>query len=184
MNIDLQTAAAALRTTFALFLCLCLLRYLLLPLLVDDFRARVFDLRRELFLYMAAGRIEPNHPAYVCLRSTMNGLIRDAERVTVFRSIMHAVVCKDQTREYSARLDRLLESIDDPAVRRVLVDIRLGVNHAIAIRWLKISPLLWVLIPIFLAWSKIFPEHPDSAATIRQRLTTSAEAAAEGCVLA
>lgn len=50
---------------------------------VDAFRERLFRLREDLFLFAANGGIPFEHPAYRILRSTINGMIRYAERISL-----------------------------------------------------------------------------------------------------
>jgi hypothetical protein len=61
-------------------------------LTVDWFRQRMFALRDELFDLAAAGEIEFTHPAYTSLRTTMNGFIRFAHRMSLLNVILSAGV--------------------------------------------------------------------------------------------
>jgi hypothetical protein len=50
---------------------------------MDEFRQNVFRLRDELFDYAVAGNIALDHPAYMMLRSLMNGYIRFSHRLSL-----------------------------------------------------------------------------------------------------
>lgn len=50
---------------------------------IDLFRERMFALRDELFRMAANGDLSFDHPAYGLMRSTLNGLIRYADAVTL-----------------------------------------------------------------------------------------------------
>lgn len=69
------------------YLALTLLLFVLLILRrmyrEDRFRQNMFALRDELFDYAMSGAISFDHPAYTILRTSMNGMIRFAHRVTV-----------------------------------------------------------------------------------------------------
>ncbi len=49
---------------------------------IDVFRQDMFILRDEMFLYAANGYIPFDHPAYVVLRTAMNGFIRFGHKIT------------------------------------------------------------------------------------------------------
>lgn len=55
---------------------------------VDVFRETMFELRSELFDYAFAGNIRFNDPAYVLLRTLMNGFIRYGHHITVYRTVL------------------------------------------------------------------------------------------------
>lgn len=61
---------------------------------VDAFRERLFRLREDLFLFAANGGIPFEHPAYRMLRSTINGMIRYAERISLAWLLSLAVAFK------------------------------------------------------------------------------------------
>lgn len=57
------------------------------PLLVDEFRQRLFRQRDELFLFAADGGVAFDAAAYRALRDRINALIRFAQRVSLIRFI-------------------------------------------------------------------------------------------------
>ncbi len=83
----LETIAAAMLCSFVFFRLLPIYR-------VDVFRQSMFALRDELFDYALAGKISFNDPAYVLLRTLMNGFIRYGHQLTSFRVLMSNVLRK------------------------------------------------------------------------------------------
>lgn len=55
---------------------------------IDRFRQRMFELRDALFLDAANGLIDFDHPAYGELRTTMNGFIRFAHRLSIWHALI------------------------------------------------------------------------------------------------
>ena len=76
-----QTGFQALVSIFSIAGLLILYR-LSKALRVDRFRQDIFNLRDEMFMYAATGGISFDHPAYVTLRTTMNGYIRFGHQIT------------------------------------------------------------------------------------------------------
>ncbi len=62
---------------------------------IDKFRQNVFSVRDKLFDYAAAGNISFSHPAYVSLRSMLNGYIRFSHRISLFGLIIHSKTLVD-----------------------------------------------------------------------------------------
>ncbi len=77
----LETIVAVSISSFVFFKLLPMYR-------VDLFRQSMFALRDELFDYARSGKIQFNDPAYVLLRALMNGFIRYAHHLTVYRTLM------------------------------------------------------------------------------------------------
>jgi len=74
----LQTAAVAVVAATVGFKILPMFR-------LDCYRQKMFAVRDELFDYAADGHISFDDPAYVLLRSQMNGMIRYGHQLTLFR---------------------------------------------------------------------------------------------------
>lgn len=75
--------ATATHNYSALFLLLLVFLILRRMYREDRFRQNMFALRDELFDYALSGKISFDHPAYTILRTSMNGMIRFAHRVTL-----------------------------------------------------------------------------------------------------
>jgi hypothetical protein len=90
-----ETLAAHAHTAHSLFSLLGL--WLILVWLYADFRLNHFrqsmiGLRDRLFVDAAGGMIDFDHPAYTLLRTTMNGFIRFAHRLSLFQMVTLAVL--------------------------------------------------------------------------------------------
>ena len=59
---------------------------------VDSLRQKLFALRDEMFDFAFAGNISFNDPAYKLLRDQMNGLIRYAHQLTLFRLLISVCI--------------------------------------------------------------------------------------------
>ncbi len=121
---------------------------------LDSFRQQMFSIRDDLFDFAADGHIAFNDPAYVLLRKQMNGFIRYAHHLTVFRILMTAAIQKLSGRpapnEWSPDWERARAAIKSEYVRERLDEIhRRAVNLAVK-RLLIGSPVLWSITSIFL----------------------------------
>jgi hypothetical protein len=101
-------------------------RYVLVSTIIEEFRQTVFQLRRELFLMIAAGKIKQNDAIYVRLRSIMNGSLRYAEGITFFRMFVFTCMSNGQPTEERLRFD----AVSDAEVAQELREIylRLGIS--------------------------------------------------------
>lgn len=62
---------------------------------IEEFRQRMFELRNRLFDEAARGAIEFSDAPYGVLRTTINGLLRDAERVRLLDFAVIHVAARD-----------------------------------------------------------------------------------------
>ena len=121
---------------------------------LDSFRQNMFIVRDELFDYAADGHISFNHPAYLLLRSQMNGFIRYGHHLTVFRGLMtiaiHKISGVPARASWYDAWQNSLNTIEDNSVRQQLERFqRRGMVLAIS-RLISGSPLLWAMTAIFL----------------------------------
>src|SRR5712692_10512646 len=110
MRPEIIWVAAAIWATLSLGAALAVYQYLLQPTFADYFRQDLFQLRFDLFMFMAQGRIAPNHPAYTQLRNALNGMLRFAERVHLVRILISASVVDGA--EYLRRFEIALATLD------------------------------------------------------------------------
>ena len=80
--------ASILQFSVVLVLWLILIFKILPTYRVDSFRQKMFSVRDEMFDFAADGNISFDDPAYILLRTQMNGLIRYGHQLTVFRTLM------------------------------------------------------------------------------------------------
>jgi hypothetical protein len=148
MHYDVTTAATAFRGALAMLVLLALFRWMFLPTAVDAFRQRIFALRRQLFLYMVEGHIARDERAYLMLRTSMNGLLRFAERVTLTRALLGSSSLRRYSEDYRVKWHAALDQIEDPAARRCLVHLRAQTSRAIFVHLVVISPIMWIVMAI------------------------------------
>jgi hypothetical protein len=74
-------SVVAIQSLISLLLLWILLYWFYRDYRVDCLRQRLFEIRDELFDYALEGSVGFNHPAYLQLRTTLNGFIRFAERL-------------------------------------------------------------------------------------------------------
>lgn len=90
---------------------------------VKYFQHRIFCLRAELFDFAQEGRISFTHPAYEMLRTTMNGLIRFSDRISLLDVVFFPLLAKPYLRKeggsYRAELARHMAKLDDDAKEKM-----------------------------------------------------------------
>jgi hypothetical protein len=152
-------------------------RTIFVPAIIDHFRQDLFALRRELFLMMADGKIEPTHPAYVRLRSTMNGLLRFAERVSLVRVTLTMMSLRPLPRR---KTQDLIETCEDDEVRAKLEEINSNVGVCFAALSVFASPVGWLLLVVLVVGSAVFATcRRITPAMFRAKLGRRAEPIAE-----
>ncbi|MFP2961840.1 hypothetical protein ACLEPN_29605 [Myxococcus sp. 1LA] len=119
------------------------------PTLKAEFRHDLFSLRRELFLLMAEGKVDREDPSYVRLRQLINGLLREAEIITGFTTVIVSVgILRSGAAKAPIISDEDLNATKNPQARAELTRIRQEINRAIRrhlVRLVPVSPSLWVL---------------------------------------
>jgi hypothetical protein len=91
-----EVAFTALTSLVSLFGICYLLFWRYRSLRVDKFRQDMFELRDELFDYASAGNVEFDERAYGLLRSTINGYIRHAHRMTLWHVVFLGLLIRRQ----------------------------------------------------------------------------------------
>jgi len=139
----LQTGTVAIIGATLIFKILPLLR-------LDCYRQKMFAVRDELFDYAADGNISFDDPAYVLLRSQMNGMIRYGHQLTLFRIsatwLMRTLLGDKPKNEWHESWERALENVSNDEARR-----QLGIFHerssAVAAKHLLFgSVVLWCAV--------------------------------------
>lgn len=132
--------------TLTLFALVAAFQFVVLPSLVEGFRQRIFNLRRDMFLLLVDHGLRPDEPAYTHLRSTMNGVLRFAERLTLTRLLLHGTIFRKQTQAYARKLQQNLANIEDAALREHLIQYRQRLGQEIVRHVITVSPIAWVLL--------------------------------------
>lgn len=129
-----------------LFAGIAAFQWMLFPTLTDDFRQRMFRLRRDMFLLIVDNSLAPAEPAYTQLRSTINGILLYAERLTLGRLLLHGAIFREQTQAYAKKLREDLAQVQDPVIREQLAEFRLRIGQEIIRHVITISPIAWLVV--------------------------------------
>lgn len=123
----------------------------------DVLKLRLFCLRDRLFDLALDGRVPFGHPAYGMLRGSINGLLLQAERISLFWVLLYQArmrkgsSLRDAADESEQRWNAALESLPHEA-RAELEDIRMQMNARMALHVMLSSPVFWLMIvPALLA---------------------------------
>lgn len=149
MQPDVHSIAVVLRISIGMLALFLAFRFLFVPTVVASFRQRIFEERRALFLFMADGGILPDNPAYVHLRSTMNGLLRQAENITFLRMLMAWRLYREQSKIYRDHFQIAIDAIEDNAKKDQLLKHREAVSLAVFSRILFTSPMAMFCAIVF-----------------------------------
>lgn len=115
---------------------------------IDKVRNDLFELRNELFLFAAEGRISFRDPAYFSLRRRIEALIRFAHTICFTRSVVFATL---QNRfpipELEQRYKAWFAAVGNlpPEPRAKIQDIHERVQRAIVAQMLLNSPALFIV---------------------------------------
>ena len=142
---------------------------------LDVFRQKLFALRDELFDFAADGGIDFSDPAYLELRQDLNGLIRFAHKISMFRLLLASWTATPESmaenrvvlQAWIARVDQL-----PPLSKRKLMDVRhealSEVIFFVCRRSLALSALYWLL--------KLAALWVNAARRLNRKLLSFAEA--------
>lgn len=127
------------------------------PTLRAEFRHEIFSLRRRLFMLVATGKIEPNHPAYVQIRTSLNGLLANAEAWTgmhllltsLFRSPNQPLLNARAMMQYEMLETRIGAELMDVKTREIVAIARYLLNLA------PVSPVIGSIVAGLLARAKL-----------------------------
>lgn len=146
MAYDPEDAAALVRLVIAVAALLAAIQFMLVPTLTDAFRQRLFETRRDMFLLVADGRIEPTNLAYVMLRNTINGLLRQAERLSFSKVLVLGVMAQKIGADHRKALDAAIASVQDETARETLSNADKALSSAIVRFAIAKSPVAWALL--------------------------------------
>jgi hypothetical protein len=153
---------------------------LVVPLLRERMRQKLFCLRREMFLYMANGHIAPENAAYGMLRARMNASIRFADGLSLTRAVAAMVAVPEICQQATEKLDKAIASLPSD-VRERMEEFRKQYAVAVGRFVLSRSPIFWMIstiaIPVLLlvvlviamvdlvkgAWLKSWSEMKEAA---------------------
>jgi len=149
-----QTALTAVFTSLSLIGLWVLFFWLYRDYRVDLFRQRLFALRDELFDLGRTSQIAFHHQAYGLLRTTINGYIRFAHRLSFLSVVLllrdYKAVMASLPATPFGRLPKALETVD-PQVRAQLESIVTRMHFAVFDQLVLTSATMWlVLVPVAL----------------------------------
>ena len=124
----------------------------------DVFRQELFALRDTLFDLGSAELIDFAHPAYGMLRSTLNGFIRFAHRLTLLQAFLFLLFSWKNTLETDDRFEYRWDMVatDLSPILRERLDEIIQRMHTIVLKYLVLSsPILvlstlTIIVPIML----------------------------------
>jgi hypothetical protein len=167
-------------TSIHIYLALSLLWFVLLILRrsyrEDRFRQNMFALRDELFDYAHSGAILFEHPAYAILRTSMNGMIRFAHRVSISHMVSvyllkRLIGAEAITQNHQHNLEEAFNDVANLEARLRLRDIHGRMRALLVEHLVKSSLILFVVLGslIFIAmitgatmklWNRIWDSIP------------------------
>lgn len=151
MGVDVQMLGWVLRTGGTVLVTLFVLKFMLASTVTEWFRQRMFETRRDLFILVAAGRVDPTTEiAYTHTRTTLNSLLQFADRVTLTRLLVGSSLMRKEADEYARRVQKMLDEVKDPDVREEIRGSWVRMNTIILQHVVLRSPFL---IAATLLWS-------------------------------
>jgi hypothetical protein len=146
MQLDLNEFSNLVWLTLSLCALVFAWQFIVVPTAQDCFRLRLFEIRRQLFLYMADGNIGPTNPAYTRLRSSINSALRFTERMSFVRLLaMRAMMMRSELSEQEEFRKKSMASLSSD-VRGHLERVETSLGQSLLATILLVSPTLWVLL--------------------------------------
>lgn len=149
-------AVLAIESIFSIALITVLVLWLYNDYCVDHFRQEMYKLRDGFFDEAATGRLNFDMKAYGMLRSTMNGMIRFAHRLSLLHVLVGVVILKSHLKgsagaEFSEQLKQELGTLSD-AQRQLVLDYHKKMNLLVVKYLFAKSPILTPLLIILLIY--------------------------------
>lgn len=138
---------------FSIFLLVILIFWLYRDYRVDTYRQKMFKLRDCLFDEARKGNVPFESDAYRMLRSTMNGSIRFAHKLSLIQFLVFLVLMKSDSKHigksFSKRLESKIELLDNEQAKLIRY-YHANMNFLLVEHILFSSPLILttVLIPV------------------------------------
>ncbi|WP_438019646.1 hypothetical protein WMF18_11490 [Sorangium sp. So ce315] len=145
-----EAIGVSVRSGVAMLCVVAAVQLVLLPNAAASLRQRMFDLRRRLFRFMADGHVQPDDPAYVQLRDSMNGIIRHAERASFLRLMFVGVFLGQPGMERKQRFEAAVMALPTEHAREHLTEYRRLMETALIWHVIVNSPVAWLLVLLLL----------------------------------
>lgn len=124
--------------------------YLYIDYRVDQFRQDLFSIRDKFFDEAVRGNIDFENNAYGMTRSTLNGMIRYAHRLSLFRFIIskvtHGKLAKRAGDSYHEKMEKFISELS-PQQKKIVINTIFRM-HVALVRHLVYTSLL--LLPLVL----------------------------------
>ena len=121
---------------------------------IDKFREEIFALRDRLFVIAEEGQLSFDDEAYGLLRSTLNGFIRFAHRLSFLSLVLFiSQTTKDELMKYSfqEKFSNALAPLT-PQARASLLRIHQEVHYSVAAHLFATSPFLLLVMGVSLPY--------------------------------
>lgn len=110
---DSETIYSAIQSLLCLLVILWVVFWGLPGYRLDRYRQSLFEIRDRLFDYAAAGNVSFDHDAYGMLRSTINGFIRFAHRISLSQIVLLIILARwDRQRVTHSFGDRWIKNTE------------------------------------------------------------------------
>jgi hypothetical protein len=123
--------------------------YFWMPLLLDNFRSRLFETRDKLFDLALEGTFAFSNEAYQEMRNRINCVLRFAHRTNLTNFLVMAFFQKDLKDFISVNeksFDEKISDLDDSKAKGKIKEIKREVNFAIGKYFLFSSPFVLILV--------------------------------------
>lgn len=146
---ELEKLAIVVRLTLGILAVIFVVQFMLKSTLTEEFRQKIFAVRREAMLLVGDRLLSADEPAYVMFCKTCNGLLRYAERLTLGRFIMSVVIISDDSNPLTSAID----AIGNPTAKKKMRALHLRMGMAIVRHTMTASTGGMLISSIFLlAW--------------------------------
>lgn len=126
-------------------------RFVLVKGSVDLLREDLFEARRQLFLLAADGKLRFDSPQYGLVRNRLNGLLRNAHKLTFAALVMSHWVLRGRSEYQRSRLASELAHLDVTTADEVKAVMDRAVL-ALLMHYVRSSALFWAVLVFLLVW--------------------------------
>ncbi|ANM29140.1 hypothetical protein ABI59_05330 [Acidobacteria bacterium Mor1] len=98
----------------------------------DLYRQELFEARDALFDYCMEREIPHSHPAYGVMRTTLNGLIHNADRTSFWTAILVAICGPKGESVYTERLSKAIDDLPDDEAREFFAACQSRIHFVVA----------------------------------------------------
>lgn len=128
----------------------------------ERYRQKLFEVRDELFDFARQGGIPFTNPAYVALRSHINGMIRFSHRISVTRLATFILLQRyiGEMPQSRPPLETVLASVEDEETKAALKRISTKVRQHTSRHLLFASPHVLIASPVLYLLNRLISNRP------------------------